>query len=137
MTATRSTVIPLLRYRNAPAAIEWLCRVLGFEQRLVVPGPGGTVLHAQLTLAGGMVMLSTVRPREQDPRMRQPDELGGVETHSVCLVVPDADEVYARARAAGAGIDMEIRDADFGGRLFSCRDPEGHSWNVGTYDPWG
>jgi uncharacterized glyoxalase superfamily protein PhnB len=31
---------------------------------------------------------------------------------------------------------MEIEDQDYGGRLYSCRDPEGHLWNFGTYDPW-
>ena len=28
----KSTVIPALRYRNAPAAIDWLCRVFGFVE---------------------------------------------------------------------------------------------------------
>jgi hypothetical protein len=28
------------------------------------------------------------------------------------------------------------RDEDYGGRVFSCRDPEGHLWNIGSYDPW-
>jgi uncharacterized glyoxalase superfamily protein PhnB len=44
--------------------------------------------------------------------------------------------LYARAKAAGAEIVMEIEDQDYGGRLYSCRDPEGHLWNFGTYDPW-
>lgn len=29
---TRATVIPCLRYRDAPAAIEWLCQAFGFEK---------------------------------------------------------------------------------------------------------
>ncbi len=29
---TRATIVPGLRYRDAPAAIEWLCRVFGFEK---------------------------------------------------------------------------------------------------------
>ena len=45
---TQSTVIPCLRYRDAPAAIQWLGEVLGFEPQLVVPGPGKTIAHAQL-----------------------------------------------------------------------------------------
>jgi transposase len=31
---------------------------------------------------------------------------------------------------------IEIRDEDYGGRDYSCRDPEGHVWNFGSYDPW-
>ena len=46
---TKATVIPCLRYRNAPAAIEWLCQTFGFEKHLVVPGEGDTIVHAQLS----------------------------------------------------------------------------------------
>lgn len=31
---------------------------------------------------------------------------------------------------------MEPEDQDYGGRLYSCRDPEGNLWNFGSYDPW-
>ena len=41
----------------------------------------------------------------------------------------------AMARA-GARIVIDIKDEDHGGRGYSCRDPEGHLWNFGTYDPW-
>jgi uncharacterized glyoxalase superfamily protein PhnB len=50
--------------------------------------------------------------------------------------VDDADAHYARAAAAGAEIVLDIVDEDYGGRGYSCRDPEGHLWNFGTYDPW-
>jgi uncharacterized glyoxalase superfamily protein PhnB len=65
----------------------------------------------------------------------QPAALGG-STQSAYVVVSDADEVYRRAKAAGAKIVIEIKDEDYSGRGFSCRDPEGHLWNVGTYEPW-
>jgi uncharacterized glyoxalase superfamily protein PhnB len=45
----RSTIIPGLRYRNCPAAIEWLCTAFGFEKNAVYPNPDGTIAHAQLT----------------------------------------------------------------------------------------
>ena len=48
----------------------------------------------------------------------------------------DADQHYARAKAAGAEILFEIKDEDYGGRGYTCRDPEGHVWNFGTFDPW-
>ena len=59
--------------------------------------------------------------------MKQPDEIGGAETQSGYVVVNDADAVYARAKAAGARIAIEIKDEDYGGRAFSCYDLEGHS----------
>jgi len=57
-------------------------------------------------------------------------------TQSPYLVVADADAHYAQARSAGAEIIVDIEDQDHGGRAYTCRDPEGHVWNFGTYDPW-
>ena len=57
---TKVTVVPCLRYRDAPAAIEWLCRAFGFEKHAVYPGPDGTIAHAQLTFGNGMIMLGSV-----------------------------------------------------------------------------
>jgi uncharacterized glyoxalase superfamily protein PhnB len=51
-------------------------------------------------------------------------------------VVPDADAVYARAQAAGATIVRPLQQMEYGSREFTVSDPEGHSWSVGTYDPW-
>jgi uncharacterized glyoxalase superfamily protein PhnB len=131
----RSTVVPCLRYADAPAAIDWLCRVFGFERRLTVPSPDGGVRHAQLTLGGGMIMLGSVRPAERDS-VKQPDEIGGAETQTPLVILPDVDGAYVRAKEAGGKILLEIADQPFGGRFFTCRDPQGHVWNVGSYDPW-
>jgi uncharacterized glyoxalase superfamily protein PhnB len=133
---TRSTTIPALRYRDAKAAIQWLCGVFGFEQHALYESADGSVAHAQLTFGNGMVMLGSVVDNEYGRNIRQPDEIGGKETQVPYLVVADADAVYSRAKAAGFEIVVDIKDEDYGGRGFSCRDPEGHLWNVGTYDPW-
>ena len=133
----RSTVIPGMRYRNALAAIEWLVRAFGFEKNAVYMGEGDIVMHAQLSFGNGMVMLGSVENgSEHSKMMAQPDEIGGRETQSACLIVSDADAVYATAKAAGAEMVMDIADMPYGGRAFTCRDPEGHLWSVGTYDPW-
>jgi uncharacterized glyoxalase superfamily protein PhnB len=131
-----TTIIPAMRYRNAPAAIEWLCQAFGFEKHLVVPEENGAIAHAQLTWGNGMMMLGSVRDNEYGKRIKQPDELGGIETQAPYVVVEDADAHYARAVAAGAEIVTEIADAGYGGRGYSCRDLEGHLWSFGSYDPW-
>jgi len=133
---TKATVIPCLRYRNAPAAIEWLCRVFGFEKQLVVPNEDGTIAHAQLSFGNGMIMLGSVVDSEFGRLLKQPDEIGGAETQTAYVIVVDADALYARAQAAGAEIVRDIKDEDYGGRGFTCRDLERHLWNFGTYDPW-
>lgn len=134
---TKSTLIPCLRYRDALAAIDWLGRAFGLQKNAVYMGPNNTVAHAQLTFGGGMIMLGSVdNGSEYGKQIVQPDEINLRETQSPCLIVPDADAVYATAKAAGATIITDIADMDYGGRAFACRDLEGHLWNVGTYDPW-
>ncbi len=133
----KSTVIPGLRYRNAPAMIDWLCRVFGFEKQVVIPGPGGLVMHAQLTFGNGMIMIGSVDSGTASSNLlKQPDEIGGAETQSSYLVVSDADAIYARAKAVGARMLIELEDKGFGGKGFCCADPEGHIWHVGTFNPW-
>ncbi len=133
---TTTTVIPTLRYRDAPAAIEWLCEAFGFERHLVVPGESETIAHAQLVFGNGMIMLGSALDREFDKLQKPPSATGSVPSQSPYIILEDADKHYARAVAAGAEIVMDIKDEDHGGRGYSCRDPEGHIWNFGTYDPW-
>ena len=131
-----STVIPGMRYQDAPAAIEWLCKAFGFQKNAVYPNADGTIAHAQLTLGKGMVMLGSVNNGPFSALMRQPSEIEKRETQAPYIVVEDCDAVYAMAKAAGAEIVLDIENKDYGGRGFTCRDPEGHMWSVGNYDPW-
>lgn len=134
---SRSNLIPCLRYRDAPAAIDWLCRHFGFERHLLVPDEQGGIAHAQLSVGkgNGMLMLGSVVESEFGRLMRQPDQVGGC-TQSLYLLVEDADALYVRAKAAGAEILIELKDEDYGGRGFTCRDLEGHLWTFGSYDPY-
>lgn len=133
---TASTIMPAMRYKDANAAIEWLCNVFGFQRHAVYPGPNNTVGHAELTLGGGMIMLGSGKDDEHSRRFKSPVDLADQETRSVYIVVADVDAVYARAKAAGGKIVRELQNTDYGSREFSVKDPEGHSWSVGTYDPW-
>lgn len=133
----RSTIIPAMRYRDCPAAIEWLCKALGFEKNAVYANPDGTIAHAQLTFGNGMIMLGSIQNgTDYSTMMAQPDEIGMRETQHACLVVSDCDAIYATAKAAEAEIVTDLKEMEYGGKAFSCRDPEGHLWSIGTYDPW-
>jgi uncharacterized glyoxalase superfamily protein PhnB len=137
VNSVKGNVIPGLRYKDAVAMIEWLCRAFGFEKNAVYMGSGETVSHAQLTLGGGMVMIGSVENGSgASVLMVQPSEVGGRETQAPYLVVEDCDAAYARAKAEGAEIVMELEEKGYGGKGFACRDPEGHVWHVGSYDPW-
>jgi uncharacterized glyoxalase superfamily protein PhnB len=134
---TRANVIPTLRYQDAAAAIDWLCKAFGFERQLVVPGEDGKIAHAQLVFGNGMIMLGSAHDDDAFGRLQKPPSaVGGVGTQSPYVIVEDVDAHYARARAAGAKIALDIKDEDYGGRGYSCLDPEGHLWNFGSYDPW-
>jgi len=133
----KSPVIPALRYRNAKAMIEWLVTAFGFEKQAVYAGADGAVMHAQLTFGNGMIMIGPVDNAAPAAKLfKQPDEIGGAETQSPCLIVSDIDAIYAQAKTAGARMVLDLEEKGYGGKAFSCADPEGHIWHVGTYDPW-
>ena len=109
---TTATIIPVLRYRDAPAAIVWLCKVFGFERHLVALNDDGSVAHAQLSFGNGMVMLASVaKPETEFGRlMKQPDELEGAQTQTSYVVVTDVD--------ASAAMPLgEFRRRDAAGQL--------------------
>lgn len=132
----RCTIIPGQRYHNAPAAIEWLCTVIGFERRSVHKDENGGIAHAELTLGNGIIMLSSGRDDSFSRRFKTPDELHETETRIAYIAVPDADAVHERALNAGARITRPIQDNAHGFRDFAVKDTEGHTWIVGTYNPW-
>jgi uncharacterized glyoxalase superfamily protein PhnB len=136
---TTVNVIPGLRYHDAAAAIEWLCRAFGFQKQLVVPGEQeGAIAHAQLRYGNGMIMLGTAQTHGGgfDELMTTPRQTGGRSTQSAYVIVEDPDAHHARAVAAGAEVVMPLEDKDYGGRGYSCRDLEGHVWSFGDYDPF-
>lgn len=134
--STHPTVSPGLLYHNAPIAIEWLCRAFGMKQRLVIPGGEGRIVHAHLTIGNGGVMLSSAEEYAFPDMCQTPESAGGVSTVEIIVHVEDPDAVYASAVNAGAKILIPIEDKPYGGRGFSCKDPEGHVWAFGSYNPW-
>jgi uncharacterized glyoxalase superfamily protein PhnB len=133
--ATTATVVPALQYQDAQAAMEFLCRAFGFEKKAVYEGDDRTIAHAELALGNGMVMLASARENDFGRMLVRPREAGGV-TVGIYVIVEDADAHFARAKAAGAEILLEPVTQDYGGRDYTCKDPEGHVWTFGTYDPW-
>jgi uncharacterized glyoxalase superfamily protein PhnB len=135
--ANGSTIIPCLRYRDAHAAIEFLCRAFGFARHAVHEDDAGTVMHAQLTYGAGMLMLGSVREDTTfSDHMVQPDQVDGKETQCACVTVVDCKAHYEQARKEGATIVDPYEEKEYGGAGYSARDPEGHLWWFGSYDPW-
>jgi uncharacterized glyoxalase superfamily protein PhnB len=133
---TRANIIPTLRYKDAAAAIDWLCNAFGFEKHLVVPAENGMIAHAQLVFGNGMVMLGSSRDDKFGEHQTHLSEPDAPVSQSPYIIVADVDEHHRRAVSAGARITIAPEDQEYGGRLYSCRDPEGNLWNFGSYDPW-
>ena len=129
MDSSVPNIFPSLRYRDAPAAIEWLVRVLGFEIHAVIDGLGETIAHAELRLGNGMVMIGSDVHREGVPSQ-------GPGGGWVYIVLTDVNAHYERARRESAEIVMELTDTEYGSRDYAVRDPEGNLWNFGTYNPF-
>ena len=125
------TIFPILRYRDARAAIRWLCAAFGFTERCCIPEDGLFVRHAQLQLGENIIMLGSVRP---DDGITSPQS-SGVATQMLAVYVTDPDAHFERAQAAGAKILYPPKNTDFGSREYHVLDLEGHPWTFGTYRP--
>lgn len=132
MAENTQSMYPCLKYRDARAAIDWLTRAFAAEVLLLVPGEGDTVVHAEVRVGDGIVMLGSVG----DTGGSGADWPAGA--GCVYMVAPadrvDAD--FARAAATpGAEVVRAVADTDYGSRDYIVRDPEGTLWCVGTYRP--
>jgi PhnB protein len=124
------TLTPVLAVRGGAKALEFYASAFGAQEILRVPGPEGTITHAQLRIGESLLFLS-----DEDPSMgtgcRSPQALGG--TSCVLYVtVPDADASYARAVRAGAEGVFPVQEQHWGNREGLLRDPFGHLWALSS-----
>lgn len=123
------SVYPILPYGDAAAAMAWMIEVLGAEEVAMHRDQGGAVVHAEVRVAGGIVMFGDAAAASSDVFRRAPG------SGQVYIAVTDPDTRYERARAAGADVVRDLGDTDYGSRDFAVRDPEGNTWSFGTYGP--
>ena len=129
--ASRQTVIPSLRYDDAPAAIAWLRDIFGMTEHFVAPGEDGRIDHAQLEWRGSLVMLGSA---SHDPEAWYDLSYRHGSVNLTAESAAQVDEVYARAQAAGATVMQPLEDTGYGSHAFTLADPEGNLWYLGTYD---
>jgi uncharacterized glyoxalase superfamily protein PhnB len=119
-SAPPATVTPVLVYRDVRAAVEWLERAFGFEERVRI----GEAHRSQLAFGSdGAVVVADVRRDKAAPS-------GGVVTHEIKLRVDDVGEALARAREAGAQVLEEPNTYEYGERSCVVEDPFGHRWEL-------
>jgi uncharacterized glyoxalase superfamily protein PhnB len=123
-----------LYYQDPVRAIDWLCRAFGFEVRIKVEGPDGSIEHSELAFGEGLIMVGGDRKdRSEWAYRRSPRSIGGANTQNLMVYVDDVEAHCQRARAAGARIVSEPATTDYGAeywtdRGYEAEDPEGHRW---------
>ena len=122
-------ITPYLAVDDAAEAIEYYKKVFGAKEHVRMDAPDNKVGHAELEIAGSLVMLADPFPQATT---RSPKELGGTSV-SVFMYVEDVDAVVKQAVEAGATITMEVADQFWGDRMGSLTDPFGHSWSIATH----
>lgn len=123
------TILPYLHYDDVATALDWLAKCFGFAVRVSMPGSDGAIVHAEMALGTGLVMMGPAAP---DLGSRSPRSLGGV-NQSLYVYVPDVDAHFRHARSAGAPIVSEPVDMFWGDRTYAARDCEGHHWTFAQH----
>jgi uncharacterized glyoxalase superfamily protein PhnB len=127
MPAGRATLISAVVYRDRHAAMTWLERALGFEVVMLLEDAAGEVVHCEMRLGTGAIMVSA---EWADP-YRSPASIGGANTQAIHIQIEDDVDAHCeKARAAGAVIVAAPETQFYGDRTYRCRDPEGHIWTI-------
>lgn len=106
---------------GAAALIDFLKQAFDAREAFRVPRPDGSIMHAQLDVAGSVIELADAG----GPWQARPSALH--------FYVPDADTVYQRAIFAGASSLAAPVDQPYGDREAAVRDPAGNNWYIGTH----
>jgi PhnB protein len=123
------SLTPHLVCAGAADAIAFYTRAFGAVEQSRMPGPGGSLMHAQVRIGDSTLML--VDENKQWGAL-SPKSLGGTPV-TIHLYVPDADAVFRQAIAAGATAKMEPADMFWGDRYGMLIDPFGHQWSIATH----
>ena len=118
-----------LAVEDASKAIDFYKEAFGAEETIRMPGPDGSVAHAELQIGDSKLMLSDPFPQSN---VRPPSERGGP-TASIFMYVDDVDATFEQAQRAGATVVSELEDMFWGDRFGTVADPFGQVWAMATH----
>ena len=116
------TVTPFLNVKGVAKMIDFMKSALGAEEIIRMPGPDGTVMHAEVSIGNSRLMLG--EPMQQGPTTT---------SSSFYLYVSDVDSMYKRATGAGAKSVSPPTDQFWGDRMATVSDPFGNTWSLATH----
>jgi PhnB protein len=123
------SITPFLTVRDAARAIEFYKQAFGAEERGVMKGPDGKVMHAELKIGNSIIMLSDEFP---EYGALSPQSIGGTGM-GLHIYVEGVDAAFDRAVKAGAKVEMPVMDQFWGDRYGKLSDPFGHKWSIATH----
>jgi PhnB protein len=126
-----NSVTPYLVVKGAAKAIDYYKKVFGATETVRMPGPDGTIGHAELTIGDSHIMLADESP-SMGPGHISADTVGGSPV-SLYVYLPDVDDVVKRATAEGAKLLKPVQDQFYGDRSGFIQDPFGHLWGIATH----
>lgn len=122
-----TSLTPFIAVQDARQAIDFYRTVFG-ARVMDVTEMGGVVVHADLDFGQGHLQLG--EPNPDFGLVSAPE--GDADCYSLGLYCSNADEVVARAEAAGAAIREPLDTFVSGDRYASIRDPFGVRWSLMT-----
>lgn len=124
-------VTPALVVDGAAEALEFYAEVYGATERMRVPGPNGTIAHAEIEIGDSVVMVEDASPHMGT----KAPPAGGLEGSPAALFiyVEDVDAVIDLATKLGATQERPAQDQFYGDRDGHIVDPFGHRWTVATH----
>jgi PhnB protein len=123
------SLTPYLVCKGAAKAIDFYTRVFGAQETVRMPGPHGSIAHAEVKIGNSMLMLAD---ENKERGHLSPDSIGGTAC-SIMFYTDDVDQVFTRAVAAGAKAEMPPADMFWGDRMGNLVDPFGHKWAIATH----
>ncbi len=123
------TLTPYLIIKGAAEAIDFYKRAFDANELFRVPGPNGVLMHAEIKIGDSIIMLA-----DEFPQMDAlgPKTIGGSPV-GLMLYLPNVDEVFHRAIAAGAKELRPLQNQFYGDRSGTVEDPFGHKWTISTH----
>jgi PhnB protein len=114
------TITPFLNVKGTAELIDFLKAALGAEEVMRMPGPGGGVMHAEVSIGNSRLMLSEAMQTAPS-------------SSSFYLYVNDVDALYKRAVSAGATSQSPPTDQFWGDRMATVKDSFGNTWSIATH----
>lgn len=117
-----NVVIPHIMVENASKAIEFYKRAFEATEVFRVAYPDKRILHAEITIAGSLLMIGDAETPFKDPLAQKGTSVG------LHVYVDDVDSLFKKAVRAGAKALQPPQDMFYGARSAMIEDPFGHVW---------